>query len=100
MYQADEAGEKLPVTLVPNQFVILKGDQSARKTQLGRFDGKKIVPLAFQKKKPYGVSPRNVGQKFLQEALMADAEEAPLVIVKGWPAQQKPSTHWLLACTP
>lgn len=83
VYQADEAGEKLPVTLVPNQFVILKADQSARKTQLGRFDGKKIVPLAFQKKKPYGVSPRNVGQKFLQEALMADAEEAPLVIVKG-----------------
>src|SRR5699024_10489377 len=35
VYQADEAGEKLPVTLVPNQFVILKADQSARKTQLG-----------------------------------------------------------------
>ena len=68
VYQADESGEKLPVTLVPNQFVILKADQSARKTQLGRFDGKKIVPLAFQKEKPYGVSPRNVGQKFLQEA--------------------------------
>ena len=78
-YQADEAGEKLPVTLVPNQFVILKADQSARKTQLGRFDGKKIVPLSFHKKKPYGVSPRNVGQKFLQEALMADAEGAPLL---------------------
>lgn len=83
VYQVDEAGEKLPVTLMPNQFVILKSDQSARKTQLGRFDGKKIVPLSFQKKKPYGVSPRNVGQKFLQEALMADAEGAPLVIVKG-----------------
>ena len=71
------------MTLVPNQFVILKGDQSARKTQLGRFDGKKIVPLAYKKKKPYGISPRNVGQYFLQEALMTGAEEAPLVIVKG-----------------
>ena len=79
VYQVDEAGEKLPVTLMPNQFVILKADQSARKTQLGRFDGKKIVPLSFHKKKPYGVSPRNVGQKFLQEALMADAEGAPLL---------------------
>ena len=67
VYQVDEAGEKLPVTLMPNQFVILKADQSARKTQLGRFDGKKIVPLSFHKKKPYGVSPRNVGQKFLQD---------------------------------
>ena len=95
VYQANEAGEKLPVTLVPNQFVILKADQSARKTQLGRFDGKKIVPLAFQKKKPYGVSLRNVGQKFLQEALMADAEEAPLVIVKGMAGTAK--TFYTLA---
>ena len=95
VYQADEAGEKLPVTLMPNQFVILKADQSARKTQLGRFDGKKIVPLSFQKKKPYGVSPRNVGQKFLQEALMADAEEAPLVIVKGMAGTAK--TFYTLA---
>lgn len=95
VYQVDEAGEKLPVTLMPNQFVILKSDQSARKTQLGRFDGKKIVPLAFHKKKPYGVSPRNVGQKFLQEALMADAEGAPLVIVKGMAGTAK--TFYTLA---
>ena len=95
VYQVDEAGEKLPVTLMPNQFVILKSDQSARKTQLGRFDGKKIVPLSFQKKKPYGVSPRNVGQKFLQEALMADAEGAPLVIVKGMAGTAK--TFYTLA---
>ena len=95
VYQADESGEKLPVTLVPNQFVVLKADQSSRKTQLGRFDGKKIVPLAFQKKKPYDVSPRNVGQKFLQEALMADAKEAPLVIVKGMAGTAK--TFYTLA---
>lgn len=95
VYQVDEAGEKLPVTLMPNQFVILKSDQSARKTQLGRFDGKKIVPLSFHKKKPYGVSPRNVGQKFLQEALMADAEGAPLVIVKGMAGTAK--TFYTLA---
>ena len=95
VYQAGESGEKLPVTLVPNQFVILREDQSARKTQLGRFDGKKIVPLAFQKKKPYGVSPRNVGHKFLQEALMADAEKAPLVIVKGMAGTAK--TFYTLA---
>ncbi len=95
VYQVDEAGEKLPVTLMPNQFVILKEDQSARKTQLGRFDGKKIVPLSFHKKKPYGVSPRNIGQKFLQEALMADAEGAPLVIVKGMAGTAK--TFYTLA---
>ena len=51
-YQADEAGDKLPVTLVPNQFVILKADQSARKTQLGRFDGKKSFRSLFIRKSP------------------------------------------------
>ena len=65
-YQIDEEGKKIPVTLVSNQFLILKADQSVRKTQLGRFDGQKIVPLAYLKKKPYGITPRNVGQKFLQ----------------------------------
>lgn len=63
VYQVDEAGERQPVTLTPNQFIILKADQSNRKTQLGRFDGKKIVPLSFQKKNrtafPRGMSGRN-----------------------------------------
>lgn len=83
VYQVDADGRPRPADLVCNQFLLLRADQSNRKTQLGRFDGKKIVPLAYRKKKPYGISPRNVGQYFLQEALMAGAEEAPLVIVKG-----------------
>ena len=69
--------------LVENEFVVLKSDQSLRKTQLGRVKGKKVVPLEFRKAKPYGVAPRNAGQHFLQEALMLPAEEVPLVIVKG-----------------
>lgn len=44
---------------------------------------KKVVPLVYKKSKPYGVSPRNVGQYFMQEALMTSAEEAPLVIIRG-----------------
>lgn len=83
VYQVDENGEKVPVELVRNQFVILKADQSRKKTQLGRFNGTHILPLLYKKEKPYGVTPRNVGQYFLQEALMLDAAEAPLVIVKG-----------------
>ena len=63
--------------------MILTPDQSAKKTLLGRVSGNKVVPLAFKKSKPYGVSPRNVGQYFMQEALMADADTAPLVIIKG-----------------
>ena len=83
VYQSDEEGNCRPVELTVNQFVILRSEQSTRKTQLGRFNGKKIVPLIYKKARPYGVKPRNVGQYFLQEALLASAEEAPLVIVKG-----------------
>ena len=83
VYQTDAEGQRISIELYPNQFVILKADQSTRKTQLGRFDGKRIVPLEYKKYKPYGVSPRNVGQTFLQEALLTGADRAPLVIVKG-----------------
>ena len=95
VYQVDENGEKLPVELVVNQFVILKADESRKKTQLGRYNGKYILPLTYKKKKPYGVSPRNVGQYFLQEALMLSAEEAPLVIIKGMAGTAK--TFYTLA---
>lgn len=83
VYQISADGIRCPIKPQTNQFLILCADQSTKKTQLGRFDGKRIVPLKYKKSKPYGVSPRNVGQYFLQEALMASPEEAPLVIVKG-----------------
>ena len=66
-----------------NEFIILKADQSVKKTHLGRVEGKKVVSLEFRKSQPYGIKPRNAGQYFLQEALMKSAEKAPLVIVKG-----------------
>ena len=83
LYQSDEEGNQFLPELHENEFVILTPDQSAKKTLLGRVSGNKVVPLAFKKSKPYGVSPRNVGQYFMQEALMADADTAPLVIIKG-----------------
>ena len=95
VYRTGPDGERLPVSLVHNQFLVLKADQSSRKTQLGRFDGKKIVPLVHRKKKPYGVTPRNTGQYFLQEALMAGTDQAPLVIVKGMAGTAK--TFYTLA---
>lgn len=79
---SDEMGNKIQPELVENEFIILKADQSLKKTHLGRVEGKKVVPLKY--KKIYHMSePRNSGQYFLQEALMKPADEAPLVIVKG-----------------
>ncbi|MDK2966820.1 MULTISPECIES: PhoH family protein [Lacrimispora] len=83
VYITDEAGKKYSPKLCENQFVILKADQSNRKTVLGRVNGDKIVPLDYQKSRPYGVTPRNAGQYFAQEALMQPAETAALVIIKG-----------------
>lgn len=78
-----ENNEKLSITPEYNQFFIIHSDQDSKKTLLGRFNGKIIVPLKSLKLEPFGVKPKNVGQKFLQEALMEDAATAPLVIVKG-----------------
>lgn len=83
VYQSDEEGNQTIPKLYENEFVILRLDQSTKKTLLGRVNGNKIVPLSYKKSKPYGIVPRNVGQYFMQEALMMEADKAPLVIIKG-----------------
>lgn len=75
--------KKTSVTPVNNQFFIIHSETNEKKTLLGKFDGTNIIPLQSLKSEPFGVQPRNVGQRFLQEALMQDATTAPLVIVKG-----------------
>jgi PhoH-like ATPase len=72
-----------PVELVVNQFLVLHSCTNEKQTALARFDGKEIVPLNFMQDHPFGVTPRNAGQKFFQEALLMDAVKAPLVIAKG-----------------
>lgn len=83
LYVCGENGERRAAQFTENEFVILKADQSDKKTLLGRVRGGMALPLSHAKSRPYGVAPRNVGQYFMQEALMAGAEEAPLVIIKG-----------------
>lgn len=83
IYSADENGEHYPLETEDNEFVILTPDQSSGKTLLGRIQGEKVVPLHYKKIRPYGVKPQNVGQYFMQEALMLPAKEIPLVIIKG-----------------
>lgn len=83
IYIMDAKKNKSAVIPENNQFFIIHSDINERQTLLGRFNGKKIVPLKSLNQEPFGVKPKNVGQRFLQEALMQDAETAPLVIVKG-----------------
>ena len=42
-----------------------------------------VLPLVFGKTTPYGVIPKNNGQRFMIEALTMDEKRAPLVIIKG-----------------
>lgn len=80
----DECTHQLvPVSLTTNQFLLITSTDNHRHTALGRFDGQKIVHLRYRNRTPFGVTPRNVGQVFVQECLMMSAEEAPLVIIKG-----------------
>lgn len=82
-YTIDENNDPVPVEAIPNQFFILHSDINEKKTVLGRLYNDKIIPLETLHTQPFGIIPRNVGQRFMQEALLLDADVAPLVIVKG-----------------
>lgn len=79
----DGAGERKPVSLTENQFVLLHSDTEPKKTMLGRFREGKVTALRFGGVRPFGVKPRSVGQQFLQEALQLPVAEAPLAIIQG-----------------
>lgn len=83
LYTVNEQGLPEKVTPIINQFFTIHSEISEKKTLLGRFDGKLVVPLRHASEHPFGATPRNLGQYFLQEALMEDAKKVPLVIVKG-----------------
>ncbi|MCE5285075.1 MAG: PhoH family protein [Pelosinus sp.] len=72
-----------PAELEINQFLLIQSTDNDRHTALGRFDGEKVVHLRYQSHTPFGVTPRNIGQVFMQECLLMSAKEAPLVIIKG-----------------
>lgn len=76
-----------------NEFLVLTYQEYK---WLAYFDGEYICKLKYAHEKPFGVSPRNAGQFFAQEALMKSADEVPLVILKGPAGTSK--TFYCLAC--
>ena len=83
LYTVDQDGRPSPASFTENQFVILRSDTAENKTMLGRYRQGQVAALNHGGIRPFGVKARNVGQQFLQEALMLGVDEAPLVIVKG-----------------
>lgn len=78
--------------LVENQFVLMRAQGSA----IGRYTNGRIVKLEHMNDHPFGINFRNVGQRFAAEALISDANLAPLVILKGAAGTAK--TFLSLAC--
>ena len=83
LFKQSPDGERQEVALTLHEFLCIHSETHPKQSALGRFDGESVVPLEFIEAQPFGVRPRNAGQRFMQEALMHGAEAAPLVIVKG-----------------
>jgi PhoH-like ATPase len=98
IYEYNEVGTKcfIDQELVLNEFYVIRNEENAKQSALGYFNGKNIVPLAFAEAKPYGIIPRNSGQRFLMEAFLRGSESAPLVVVKGAAGTSK--TFIAMAC--
>lgn len=85
--------------LIRGQYITF---QSPFDSALGCFTGEKFAPLRHGMRPhglpfcPYGVTPRNDGQIFAVDAMMAPAAEVPLVILKGPAGTAK--TFLALAC--
>lgn len=65
----------------PNLFLVIM--TGSGRSALGRYNGEYIVKLNHINEHPYGITPKNSGQRMMLEALMEDYEKAPLVIIKG-----------------
>ena len=81
--------------LLANEFVVLKNRASEDLQLIGMVKEGYLEPLRFEKAVPSGIRPRNLGQYFAIEALMAPAEEIPLVILTGSAGTAKTSSPWL-----
>lgn len=72
-------GEKNPLS--ENEFIeFIHPDGSV---EAGKYRDGIVISLNRDYLKPYEVIPRNTGQRFLLDALLAPVEEIPLVIVKS-----------------
>lgn len=78
-----------------NAFVMLR-NITTNGTLVGKVRNGQVVPLQWTDDMPYDITPRNIGQRFAVEALMASSHEIPLVILTGSAGTAK--TFLTLAC--
>lgn len=80
------APEEFAGELYENRFILLRDICDPSHTALAKVKNGKIVLLEYASGKSfnlYGVTPQNMRQSFAAEALLAPADEIPLVILQG-----------------
>lgn len=82
------------LTIHKCEFFVVKNPMGG--TRLAKEKNGTISVLEYESSQPFGVTPRNVGQRFAIEALLAPASEIPLVIINGDAGTAK--TFLTLAC--
>ncbi|MGN0154729.1 MAG: PhoH family protein [Lachnospiraceae bacterium] len=105
----DKLAEGIPVELKKAKFERSNKDRQLREneflcvtnqitygTLLAKVQNNHIVKLQYDSVKPFGIQPRNAGQRFAIEALLTPAKDIPLVILKGSAGTAK--TFLTLAC--
>ncbi|SHH84896.1 PhoH family protein [Clostridium grantii] len=66
-----------------NEFLLMHSCEKSKHSALAKIRKNKIISLVYKEINPFGIIPRNIGQKFMLEALYSSAKEIPLVIIKG-----------------
>ncbi len=78
----DAEGKELK--LIDNEFLLLKSNINPdQKTAICYYRKGELHIIRDESLRAFNVTPRNVAQKFALSALLAPAEEVPLVILKG-----------------
>ena len=105
IYYADSEGAQHGVVEKPrgkgyrlseNEFLTIHNADNPTSTYLARYAQGCLYALNYVDSRPFDVEPRNAGQCFALEALMAPCDIAPLVILKGQAGTAK--TFLSLAC--
>lgn len=82
-YYSDD-GEQIEMPpLKLHEYLLIKNELNPSQSVLCIYNNTSIKKLSNPDTSVYGIKPQNVGQKFLMDALLRPAKEAPLVIVKG-----------------
>ena len=77
--EKDDIFDNSKIEFVENKFFVMVSPSGS--SALGIYKNGSIVKLNHQREYPYSIKAKNVGQKFMLEALLED--DCPLVVIKG-----------------